>query len=94
MHRHRGKQGRENAFKGPLRDLGLHHSPCRRLLANQLFYACGQLAQTLLRTVQFSLPPASQRPRIAKTQSPNRATPSSPPRSSSNRRKKVPSNNL
>ncbi len=61
VRRHRGKQGRENAFKGPLRDLDLHHPPCRGLLANQLFYACGQLAQMLLRTVQFHLPPKSAR---------------------------------
>lgn len=27
--RHRGKRGRENAFKGPLRDMGLHDPPCR-----------------------------------------------------------------
>ena len=62
MHRHRGKQGRESAFKGPLRDLNLHHPPCRRLLANQFLCACGQLAQMLLCTVQFSLPPKPTRP--------------------------------
>ena len=37
MRRRRGKQGHENAFKGPLRDLDLHHPPCRGLLANRLF---------------------------------------------------------
>ncbi len=57
VRRHRGKQGQENAFKGPLRDLDLHHPPCRKLLANQVFYACGQLARMLLRTVQFNLLP-------------------------------------
>lgn len=61
VRRHRGKQGQENAFKGPLRDLDLHHPPCRGLLANQLFYACGQLAQMLLRAVQFHLLPKSAR---------------------------------
>ena len=39
----------------------MHHPPCRRLLANRMFYACGQLAQMLLRTVQFSLLPKSAR---------------------------------
>ena len=61
VRRHRGKQGQENAFKGPLRDLDLHHPPCRKLLANRLFYACGQLAQMLLRAVQFNLLPKSAR---------------------------------
>ena len=61
VRRHRGKQGQENAFKGPLRDLDLHHPPCRRLLANQAFYACGQLAQMLLRAVQFNLLPKPAR---------------------------------
>ena len=61
VRRHWGKQGQENAFKRPLRDLDLHHPPCRRLLANQLFHACGQLALMLLRTVQFSLLPKSAR---------------------------------
>ena len=37
VRRYRGKQGQKNAFKGPLRDLDLHHLPCRRLLANQAF---------------------------------------------------------
>ena len=61
VRRHRGKQGQENAFKGPLRDLDPHHPPCRKLLANQVFYACGQLAQMLLRAVQFNLLPKSAR---------------------------------
>jgi len=52
---HRGKQGQENAFKGPLIDLDLHHPPCRKLRANQAFYICGQLAQLLLCAVQYQL---------------------------------------
>ncbi len=55
--RHRGKQGQENAFKGPLTDLDLHHPPCRSFIANQVFYACGQIAQLLLRAVQYQLLP-------------------------------------
>ena len=37
VHRHRGKQGQENAFQGPLIDLDLHHPPCRKFRANQAF---------------------------------------------------------
>ena len=57
VRRHRGKQGHENAFKGPLRDMDLHHPPCRGYRANQGFYALGQIAHTLLRAVQFTALP-------------------------------------
>ena len=59
--RHRGKQGQENAFKGPLTDLGLHHPPCRGYRANQAFYALGWIAQALLRAVQFAALPKRAR---------------------------------
>jgi hypothetical protein len=59
--RHRQKQGQENAFKGPLIDLDLHHPPCRRFRANQAFYLCGQIAQILLRGVQYQWLPQSAR---------------------------------
>ncbi len=59
--RHRGRQGRENAFKGPLRDMDLHHPPCRGYRANQAFYALGQIAQMLLRAVQFAALPKKAR---------------------------------
>ncbi len=59
--RHRGKQGQENAFKGPLIDLDLHHPPCRKFHANQAFYVCGQIAQLLLRAVQYRLLPVTAR---------------------------------
>ena len=61
VRRHRGKQGQENAFKGPLRELDLHHPPCRRLLSNQAFYICGQIAQMLLLAVQYNLLPEKAR---------------------------------
>lgn len=61
VRRHRGKQGQENAFKGPLIDMDLHHPPCRRFHANQAFYACGQIAQLLLRAVQYELLPTTAR---------------------------------
>ena len=58
--RHRGKQGQENAFKGPLIDLDLHHPPCKRFAANQAFYLCGLLAQALLRAIQYCLLPMDE----------------------------------
>ena len=57
VRRHRGKQGQENAFKGPLRDMDLHHPPCRGYRANRAFYALGQIAQVLLRAVQYEALP-------------------------------------
>ena len=59
--RHRGKQGQENAFKGPLIDLDLHHPPCWKYNANRAFYLAGQLAQNLLIAVQFRLLPVQAR---------------------------------
>jgi hypothetical protein len=59
--RHRLKQGQENAQKGPLVDLDLHHPPCQRLHANRAFYTCGQLAQILLVAIQYELLPESAR---------------------------------
>lgn len=61
VQRHRAKQGQENAFKGPLIDLDLHHPPCRGFRANQAVYLCGQLAQLLLRGVQYRLLPSGAR---------------------------------
>jgi hypothetical protein len=59
--RHREKQGQENAQKGPLIDLDLHHPPCRKFHANQAFYACGQIAQILLRALQYKALPETER---------------------------------
>ena len=59
--RHRGKQGQDNAFKGPLRDMDLHHPPCRSYGANQAFYALGWIVQALLRAVQFTARPKKAR---------------------------------
>lgn len=61
VRRHRAKQGQENALKGPLVDLDLHHPPCRSFRANQAFYLCGQMAQLLLRGVQYRLLPRRAR---------------------------------
>ena len=61
VRRHRGKQGHENAFKGPLVDMDLHHPPCRGYRANQAFYAYGRMAHMLLRAVQYRLLPKAAR---------------------------------
>ena len=61
VQRHRAKQGQENAFEGPLRALNLHHPPCRPYAANHAYYLCGQLAQLLLRLVQYQLLPDQAR---------------------------------
>jgi hypothetical protein len=59
--RHRGKQGQENALKGPLIHLDLHHPPCGVFNANRAFYAAGQIAQILLVALQMKLLPAEAR---------------------------------
>jgi hypothetical protein len=67
VRRHRHKMGMENEFKGPLDALDLHHPPCLRFIANQVFYACGQLAHLLLRAVQYRLLPAAEHRRTIRT---------------------------
>ena len=61
VRRHRAKQGQENAFKGPLTELGLHHPPCHSYAANQAFYWCGQIAQLLLLMLQYEVLPEKAR---------------------------------
>lgn len=67
VRRHRGKQGQENAFKGPLIDLDLHHPPCSKFAANRAFYTAGQLAQVLLVAVQYHLLPTEARRHAIRT---------------------------
>lgn len=55
--RHREKQGQENALKGPLIHLDLHHPPCGLFNANRAFYAAGQIAQILLISLKMKLLP-------------------------------------
>lgn len=59
--RHRGKQGQENALKGPLIHLDLHHPPCGSFNANRAFYTAGQIAQNLLIALQMNLLPREAR---------------------------------
>ena len=49
------------AQKGPLTDLELHRPPCKKFHANQAFYACGQIAQILLRALQYKALPKTER---------------------------------
>ena len=58
VHRHRAKQGQENAFKGPLIDMDLHHPPCRSFVANQAFYTLGQIAQVILMALKYQTLPS------------------------------------
>ena len=59
--RHWQKQGFENGFKGPLREMNLHHPPCAALAGNQVYYLCGLIAQILLTHLQYALLPADAR---------------------------------
>ena len=59
--RHRAKQGWENGFKGPLREMDLHHPPTASLLGNQLYYTCGLLAQQLRVAMQYTMLPPRAR---------------------------------
>ncbi len=61
VRRHRGKQGQENALKGPLIHLDLHHPPCGSFNANRVFYTAGQIAQNLLVALQMKLLPKEAR---------------------------------
>lgn len=49
------------ASRSRLTDSGLYHPPCHGLAANRAFYACRQIAQSLLRSLQFQLPPLRAR---------------------------------
>jgi hypothetical protein len=49
------KQGRENHYKTPLRDLGLHHPPSCRLGVNQAFYAVASVASNVVMVVRYAV---------------------------------------
>ncbi len=48
LERHALKGGSEQGFSHLLGDLDLHHPPCEKLVANQMFYALGLLAYNLM----------------------------------------------
>ena len=59
LKRHWRKQGFENGFKGPLREMDLHRPPVASLAGNQIYYLCGLIAQMLLVYMQHELLPSS-----------------------------------
>jgi hypothetical protein len=48
LERHQLKGASEQGFSHLLSDLDLHHPPCEKLVANQMFYALGVLAYNLM----------------------------------------------
>jgi len=48
LERHKLKGVSEQGFSHLLSDLDLHHPPCEKLVANQMFYALGVLAYNLM----------------------------------------------
>ena len=54
LKRHWQKQGIENGFKGPLREMNLHHPPSASLGGNQVYYLYGLITQILLTHIQYA----------------------------------------
>ena len=55
------KQGRENHYKTPLRDIGLHHPPSCRLGVNQAFYAIALAASTVAMVLRYRVMPGKEK---------------------------------
>lgn len=55
------KQGHENHFKTPLRDMNLHHPPSGRLGVNQVYYTLGAMAANLAMVLRYQVMPGAQR---------------------------------
>lgn len=55
------KQGRENHFKTPLRDFGLHHPPSCRLGVNQAFYAIATAASNIAMVMRYRVVAKAER---------------------------------
>lgn len=55
------KQGRENHYKTPLRDFGLHHPPSCRLGVNQVFYAVTAAATNIAMLMRYRVIPQPDR---------------------------------
>jgi hypothetical protein len=55
------KQGRENHYKTPLRDEGLHHPPSCRLGVNQAFYAVAAAASNIAMVLRYRVVEKSDR---------------------------------
>ena len=61
VRRHRGKQDKRMCSRDRWSTSEQHDPPCRRFRASQAFYICGQIAQMLLRAVQYRLLSTSAR---------------------------------
>jgi len=55
------KQGQENHFKTPLRDLALHHPPSGRLGVSQVYYALASMAANVAMVMRYEVAPAGER---------------------------------
>jgi hypothetical protein len=55
------KQGRENHYKTPLRDLGLHHPPSCRLGIDQAFYAVAAVASNIAMVLRYAVVDCTER---------------------------------
>jgi len=55
------KQGHENHYKTPLRDLGLHHPPSGRLGVNQAFYALAAAASNVAMVLRYRVVQGEER---------------------------------
>ena len=55
------KQGHENHYKTPLRDLAMHHPPSSRLGVNQAFYALASAAANIAMVLRYRVLPGAER---------------------------------
>ena len=59
---HKLKGDKERQFSQVLRDLDMHHPPCKSLAANQVFYALGSLVHNLLQAIKLIHLPDHEQP--------------------------------
>ena len=62
IERHKLKGDKERQFSQVLRDLDMHHPPCKSLAANQVFYALGSLVHNLLQAIKLIHLPDHEQP--------------------------------
>jgi len=55
------KQGRENHYKTPLRDQGLHHPPSGRLGVDQAYYCITAAASNIAMVLRYAVAPKAER---------------------------------
>ena len=55
------KQGQENHFKTPLRDLSLHHPPSSRLGVNQVYFGLASMAANIAMVMRYEVVPGKER---------------------------------